>query len=543
MGRSIHTLAYRVTFCVRRRLNLISAVHNYNERKNKLTREKRAMNEIEMGKNSSSRILIEGTLEKLKRREFPWIFSGKKFSTTWVLRYYVLRHSNIPGLDAFLLEQHEDCMPFSKVRKTLNLRRVLQVNTNISLKIGKQNWILAIHYKAKHGGGLKILYLAAHNEIEMNMWIMKLCYARKLQKQDGMDCQLVSDVQFLVPRETVVDESGNEFSFVASCLNNRSFTNTSLVKSPTSSNNTNNANYVNSVTTHSYIHLKDCSSTHSLGSSSASLCSSIMSSSTTLDHPLSENLSSENSFLIPPPIPPKPSRGSRIQKRDKYILNKSLTPANVHVILNVKETKWNNGTVLPNTVDWTDADRTFLSFYSSLTSPISDSSVPKPLPRRRNFHSIPPEVDRSCKPTGVRYIAINTGQERWPCLTHRGFGHNHLQKTNSRKKEAFAASSRFSSTNPSPQQFLHSIELRNKQISVDQETLYDNESLTTMNGVLDYFDPMIEPLAQSQSFIKSSQRPKICCTTEYAQIDEESTKAVLEANVQQDEMRRYGFSV
>ncbi|VDP12948.1 unnamed protein product [Onchocerca flexuosa] len=322
-------------------------------------------------------------------------------------------------------------------------------------------------------------------------------------------------------------------------MNNRCFTNTSLVKSPTSSNNTKNANYVNPVTTYAYIHLKNCSSTHSLGSSSASLCSSITSSSTTLDHPLTENLSSKNSCLIPPPI----FFGESIMLLGKYILNQPLTPADVHEILNVKEKEWNNKTVLPDTVDLTDTDRTFLSFYSSSTSPIFDSSVPKPLPRRRNFHGIPPEIDRSCKPTGVRYIAINTGQERWPCLTDRGVGHNHLQKINNRKKEAFAASSRFLPTNPSHQQSLHSIELRNKQISVDQETLYDNKSVTTMNGVLDYFDPMIEPLAQSQSFIKSFQRPKICCTTEYAQIDEESTKAVLEANVQQDEMRHYGFSV
>lgn len=39
-----------------------------------------------------------------------------------------------------------------------------QIDTNIFLKVGNQNWVLAIHYKPKHNGGLKVLYLAAHSE-------------------------------------------------------------------------------------------------------------------------------------------------------------------------------------------------------------------------------------------------------------------------------------------------------------------------------------------------------------------------------------------
>ncbi|VDM98399.1 unnamed protein product [Thelazia callipaeda] len=84
--------------------------------------------------------------------------------TTWVLRYYVLRHAEISDPEAFILEQHENSTALSKVRKVLDLRRVLQVDTNISLKVGSQNWILAIHYKAKHGGKVKVIYLAAHSE-------------------------------------------------------------------------------------------------------------------------------------------------------------------------------------------------------------------------------------------------------------------------------------------------------------------------------------------------------------------------------------------
>lgn len=62
------------------------------------------------------------------------------------------------------------------------------------------------------------------------------------------------------------------------------------------------------------------------------------------------------------------------------------------------------------------------------------------------------------------------------------------------------------------------------KISIDQEALYDNESTRMANGMLDYLDPIGKSLAQSQPFIKSSQRPKISCATEYTQIDEESTK-------------------
>lgn len=40
------------------------------------------MSVAEIEKNSSSLILMEGTLEKLKEREFPWIFSDKKFSVS-----------------------------------------------------------------------------------------------------------------------------------------------------------------------------------------------------------------------------------------------------------------------------------------------------------------------------------------------------------------------------------------------------------------------------------------------------------------------------
>ncbi|CAG9539459.1 unnamed protein product [Cercopithifilaria johnstoni] len=473
-----------------------------------------------MRKNSSPLILMEGTLEKLKEREFPWIFSGKKFSTTWVLRYYVLRHADISDNEAFLLEQHENCTPFSKVHKSLDLRCVLQIDTNISLKVGNQNWVLAIHYKARHSGRLKVLYLAAHSETEMNMWIMKLSYACKLQKQDVGERQLVPD------------KSANKFPFITDCMNNHCFTDSSAVESPIMSNViTNNTNCIDSVTTHAYIRLKDCSSTPSLDDSSASLSSSIASSST-----LSENFPFKNSFLIPPPIPPKPSHSSRMLKGGKQVfesgrcvLDQPLTPADGHEILSIKEEEWSNETVRPSTVGSIDAEETFLSFDSSLISSVSNSTAPKPLPRRHNFHNVPPEVDRSCKPIGIRYIAVNTNQER--------------SGTDNWKKEIFAASSRLLPTISSHQQSLHAVVLRNKQIPIGQEALYDNESMRRRNGALDYLDPMREPLAQSQSFIKSSQRPKISCATEYTQIDEESTKAVLKANVRQDEMRRNGFSV
>ncbi|VDM98398.1 unnamed protein product [Thelazia callipaeda] len=45
-------------------------------------------------------------------------------------------------------------------------------------------------------------------------------------------------------------------------------------------------------------------------------------------------------------------------------------------------------------------------------------------------------------------------------------------------------------------------------------------------SVLDYLDPVTESLT-SAPFIKSSQRPKRSCATEYTQIDEESTKVSL----------------
>ncbi|VDK74357.1 unnamed protein product [Litomosoides sigmodontis] len=462
-----------------------------------------------VGENSSPLILMEGTLEKLKEREFPWIFSGRKFSTTWVLRYYVLRHVDISDQEAFVLEQHEDCRPFSKVHKTLDLRCVLQIDTNIFLKVGNQNWVLAIHYKPKLNGGLKVLYLAAHSETEMNMWVMKLGYACKLQKQNGANCQSVPG-----------------------CLNNRYFTDSSVVESPTVPNIiTNNANCVDSMTSHAYIRLKDCSSTHSLGSSSASLNSSIGSSST-----LSENLPLKNSFLIPPPIPPKPLHSSRIQKGGKHVfesgkcfLDQPLTPADIHEILNIKEEEWSNETVRPSAVGSIDTEKTFLSFDSSLTHSVSNSNAPKPFPRRRNFRNIPPEVDRSSKPTGIRHAAINDSHER--------------SNVDDWKKEVFATSSRILQTIPSHKQSLRAAPLQNKQIPIGQEALYDNESMRTMNGTLDYLDPVKEPLAQPHAFIKSLQRPKISCATEYTQIDEESTKAVLKANVRQDEMRRNGFSV
>uniref|UniRef100_A0A0R3RV03 PH domain-containing protein n=1 Tax=Elaeophora elaphi TaxID=1147741 RepID=A0A0R3RV03_9BILA len=504
------------------------------------------MSAIEMRKNSVPLILMEGILEKLKEREFPWIFSTKKFSTTWVLRYYVLRHAGIPD-ETFLLEQHEDCTPFSKVHKTLDLQRVVQIDTNISLKVGNQNWVLAIHYKTKRNGRLKILYLAAHSETDMNMWVVKLGHACKLQKQDDENHQLIR-----VPRENVVDEVANKFPFIADCMNDRYFTDGSVVfflcfvalltlrsytyanqeESPTLSNIiTNNANCIDSTTTHAYIRLKDCSSTHSLGSSSASLNSSIASSST-----LSENLHFKNSFLIPPPIPPKPCHGSRIQKGGKhvfesgrYVLDQPLTPLDVHEILSIEEKEWSNETVRLDAVGSIDAKRTFLSCNSSLTPTVSNSSSPKPLPRRRNFRNIPPEIDRSCKPIGIRCIDVNAGQER--------------SKTDDWKKEAFAASSRFLATNSSQQQPLHPVTLRNKQVPIGQEALYDNESVRATNSTLDYLDPVREPLVHSQPFIKSSHRPKISCATEYTLIDEESTKAVLKANVRQDEMRRNGFSV
>ncbi|EJW87542.1 hypothetical protein WUBG_01550 [Wuchereria bancrofti] len=166
------------------------------------------------------------------------------------------------------------------------------------------------------------------------------------------------------------------------------------------------------MTAHAYIRLKDCSSKHSLGSSSASLSSSIASSST-----LSENLSFKKSFLIPPPIPPKPNRGSRIQKSgkqvfksDKHILEQPATFPDVNGTLSVKEEEWSNETVRPDTVGSINSDRTFLSFHSS-TPTVFDSSVPKPLPRRLNLRNIPPEVDRSCKPNGIGYVAVSNGQK------------------------------------------------------------------------------------------------------------------------------------
>lgn len=480
-------------------------------------RNDKVVSEIKMRKNSSPLILIEGPLEKLKEREFPWIFSGKKFSTTWVLRYYVLRNADIPGQKSFLLEQHEDSMPFSKVHKTLDLQRVLQVDTNISLKVGNQNWIFAVHYKTKHGEKLKVLYLAAHSETEMNMWIMKLSYACKLQKQYE-NCQIIP-----VPRENVVNESANKFLLVEDNMNKRYFTDSAVVESPILSNIiTNSSNYIEAMTAHAYIRLKDCSSKHSLGSSSASLSSSIASSST-----LSENLSFKNSFLIPPPIPPKPNRGSRIQKSekqlDKHILEQPVSFPDVHGTLSVKEEEWSNEKVRLDTIGSINSDRIFLSVHSS-TPTIFDSNVPKPLPRRRNLRNIPPEVDRSCKPNGIGYIAVTNDQKR--C------------NTDDWKTEVFAASAQFLRSDLSHQQSLYAVAMRNKQ-----EVLYDNESMRTTTSTLDYLDPVKEPLVQSQSFIKSSQRPKIPCATEYTQIDEESTKAVLKANVRQNEMRRNGFPV
>ncbi|VDN17933.1 unnamed protein product [Gongylonema pulchrum] len=126
-------------------------------------------------------IRLQGVLEKLKEREFPWTLTSRKhsvnycdlsyafgktggqllpcfhplfsvyerFQATWVLRFYVLRHADTSDPDAFVLEQHEDDTFYSKVRKTLDLRRVVQVDTNITLKVGSQSWIIAIHYKSK----------------------------------------------------------------------------------------------------------------------------------------------------------------------------------------------------------------------------------------------------------------------------------------------------------------------------------------------------------------------------------------------------------
>uniref|UniRef100_A0A915PL07 PH domain-containing protein n=1 Tax=Setaria digitata TaxID=48799 RepID=A0A915PL07_9BILA len=512
------------------------------------------MSEVENEKNSSSPlILMEGTLEKLKEREFPWILSGKNSSKTWVLRYYVLRHADVPDPDAFLLEQHEDCMPFSKVRKTLDLRRVLQVDTNISLKVRSQNWILAIHYKTKHGRKLKVLYLAAHSETEMNLWITKLCYACKLEKQDDEDRRLVPML-----RETTADESGNEFACAAGHLNSRYCTDDSSVqvesvKLPTIS--TNNVSYADPASTHAYIRLKDCSSTHSLGSSSASLTSSITTnSSTTLDHSMPENLSLKNSFLVPPPIPPKPGHGLRIKRNGnlisdsgRYILDQPLTPPDISEVLGVKTEGWSNETVRPDMmICLNDENETLLSLDSSLTPIVSDSKAPKPFPRRRNFRNIPPEVDRSCKPISKnrsRYIIVNTGQEK-----------DKIDDWQNKKRESSTA--RFLRTNPSREQPLHPVALQNKHVSVGQEALYGNESMRITNDTLDYLDPVREPLTRSSSFTKPSQRAKAICATEYTQIDEESTKcgvlmqkvlkllqAVLEANVRQDELRRHGFSV
>uniref|UniRef100_A0A1I8EEA4 Uncharacterized protein n=1 Tax=Wuchereria bancrofti TaxID=6293 RepID=A0A1I8EEA4_WUCBA len=383
----------------------------------------------------------------------------------------------------------------------------------------------------------------------MNMWIMKLSYACK--KKQYENCQIIP-----VPRGNV-NESANKFLLEGN-MNKCYFTDSSVVESPILSNIiTNSSNYIEAMTAHAYIRLKDCSSKHSLGSSSASLSSSIASSST-----LSENLSFKKSFLIPPPIPPKPNRGSRIQKSgkqvfksDKHILEQPATFPDVNGTLSVKEEEWSNETVRPvscyfetlchvikafnllfltpffrDTVGSINSDRTFLSFHSS-TPTVFDSSVPKPLPRRLNLRNIPPEVDRSCKPNGIGYVAVSNGQKT--C------------NTDDWKTEVFAASSRFLRSNLSHQQSLHAVVTRNKQISVGQEALYDNESMRTKSGTLDYLDPVKEPLVQSQSFIKSSQRPKIRCATEYTQIDEESTKvsAVLKANVRQNEMRRNGFPV
>lgn len=57
--------------------------------------------------------------------------------------------------------------------------------------------------------------------------------------------------------------------------------------------------------------------------------------------------------------------------------------------------------------------------------------------------------------------------------------------------------------------------------------MYDNESMRTTNGTLDYLDPVKEPLAQPHAVVKSLHRPKISCATEYTQIDEESTKVMI----------------
>ncbi|VDK59511.1 unnamed protein product [Anisakis simplex] len=148
-------------------------------------------------------VLIEGVLEKSKQRKETFLkFTRRRSKAKWSKRYFVLRCGEIP--DAFYLDQYTSQHRNSKIRKTLRMDRVSQVDTNISSKDNTKSWIFAIHFcgnadihnvngnnesgnieDGHHSNKNKsVLYLAASSEDEMNRWVAQLCYACNLEKQD-----------------------------------------------------------------------------------------------------------------------------------------------------------------------------------------------------------------------------------------------------------------------------------------------------------------------------------------------------------------------
>ncbi|KHN80438.1 hypothetical protein Tcan_18581 [Toxocara canis] len=130
-------------------------------------------------------VLIEGVLEKSKLRKDTFLkFAKRRSKAKWTRRYFVLRCGDLP--DAFFLDQFSDASPSSKIRKTFDMERVSQVDTNVSSKGDNKNWIFSIHFSAcadqspKHS----VLYLAAYSEKELMLNAPSVLGVRCLDRLD-----------------------------------------------------------------------------------------------------------------------------------------------------------------------------------------------------------------------------------------------------------------------------------------------------------------------------------------------------------------------
>uniref|UniRef100_A0A9J2PT32 WH2 domain-containing protein n=1 Tax=Ascaris lumbricoides TaxID=6252 RepID=A0A9J2PT32_ASCLU len=344
-------------------------------------------------------------------------------------------------------------------------------------------------------------------------------------------------------------------------------------------------------TTHPYIHLKNCTSTrptdieangksrHQRNDSSGSLSVSSSRASSSADSDCAQtDLPSRNTLesLVPPPRPPK---GTHLNARKEDIreelfeiysngpfhLDQTLPPPHLDEIGIEEDHGWSGETIKPaeKVLECSEPQagpswEAPLPFTMSKT-PSNRVGLTPTLPSDSQL--IPPKVDRSCKPhrRGVSADETNaptSSLDRINSFVKRNDKHSYSGPCPPivQPRKSSEGSSQVGS--PKPRPAVPPIPRTNPLNRIQREPKPPAAlpppptSPPPSSGMLEYFDPIegvtvlrsasAASVAGEAGVAKVDAPARTAHSVEYVLIDEQSTKAVFEANMQQSELRSMG---